>query len=149
MRRVLITVCFACISISALFAARQRQETILGQAVAYSVFPVCTNGNWYWSMVIHVERPKDIRSTFIRVDFSLPCDKSPEWVSAKPSVQKFHLYRQKDCDGVLQQFMNVEPKQSIDTPNWKHPPGTENESLPFGQIVPCYHSIDLPLRPIL
>jgi len=52
-------------------------------------------------MVIRVQRFNDAGSEFIRVDFSLPCDKSPEWVSAKPSIQRFRLFRQKDCDAVL------------------------------------------------
>jgi hypothetical protein len=105
------------------------------------------NGNAYWSMIIRVQRPKDNRSEFIRVDFSLPCDKSPEWASAKPSIEKFRLVRQRDCDAVLKEFMEAEPKGDPAIPIWKHPLGTEHETLPFGQVVPCYRSADLPLRP--
>jgi hypothetical protein len=107
------------------------------------------NGNAYWSMIIRVQRPKDNRSEFIRADFSLPCEKSPEWVSAKPSIQKFRLFRQKDCDAVLGEFMDIEPKHDSAIPIWKHPPGAEHESLPFGQVVPCYRSADQPLVPVV
>ena len=121
----------------------------MGRVVAYSGALACLNGNGHWSMIIRVQQPKDKRSKLIRVDFSLPCDKSPEWVSGKPSIQKFRLFRQKDCDAVLGEFMKTEPKQDAAIPIWKHPPGAERETLPFGQVVPCYRSVDLPLVPVV
>jgi hypothetical protein len=100
-------------------------------------------------MIIRVQRPKNIRSEFIRVDFSLPCSKTPEWKSAKPSIHKFRLFRQKDCDAVLAEFIKFERKRgSFAIPMWARPPGA-HDTLPFGQIVPCYHSVDLPLAPVL
>ena len=101
-------------------------------------------------MIIHVQRPKDIRSEFIRVDFTLPCDKSPEWVSTKPLTQKFRLFRQKDCDAVLAEFIKFYRKRrSGAIPMWARPPGAEHDTLPFGQVVPCYRSVDLPLAPVV
>ena len=149
MRSVLLILCFTCASTTTSSASNPRRETILGRVVAYSSSPACLNGHGYWSMVIRVQQPKDNRSEFIRVDFSLPCDKSPEWVSAKPSIQKFHLFRQKDCDAILEEFMDTEPKQHSAIPIWRHPPGAELDTLPFGQPVPCYRSIDLPLIPVV
>ena len=149
MRSIPLILCFACVSTPFLSAPRPRPETKLGRIVAYSTSPACLNGNGYWSMLIRVQQPKDIRSEFIRVDFSLPCDKSPEWVSAKPSIQKFRLFRQKDRDAELAEFMETVPKQDTAIPIWKHPPGTEHDSLPFGQVVPCYRSADLPLAPVV
>jgi hypothetical protein len=93
-------------------------------------------------MVIRVQRFNDAGSEFIRVDFSLPCDKSPEWVSAKPSIQRFRLFRQKDCDAVLVGSMAGERQHEPALQTWKHPPGTQ-------QVVPCYRSIDLPLVPVV
>src|ERR1700731_1195731 len=144
MRRILLILCLACTSMSALSAPRPKHETISGRVAAYSTTPTCLNGNGYWSMVIRVQRPKEQGSEFIRVDFSLPCDKSPEWVSAKPSTQKFRLFRQKDCDAVLVGSMDGEPTEKLAMPIWKYPPGTEHDALPFGQVVPCYRSVDLP-----
>jgi hypothetical protein len=100
-------------------------------------------------MVIRVQQPKNGHSKFIRVDFSLPCEKSPEWVSTKPTIQKFHLFRQEDCDAVLSGSVDEEPTQNPTMPMWKYTPGTEHEALPFGQVVPCYRSIDLPLVPVV
>ena len=149
MRSIPLILCFVCVSTPCLSAPRPRPETILGWIVAYSTSPACLNGNGYWSMLIRVQQPSKIRSEFIRVDFSLPCEKSPEWVSAKPLMQKFHLFRQKDCDAGLVEFMETVPKQDTAIPIWKHPPGAEHDSLPFGQIVPCYRSADLPLAPVV
>jgi hypothetical protein len=100
-------------------------------------------------MVIHVQKPKDIRTEFIRVDFTLPCGKSPEWMPARPSIQKFRLVRKKDCDAVLERFMKVESNQAAAVPIWKYIPGEEHQALPFGQVAPCYRSIDLPFAPVV
>jgi hypothetical protein len=149
MRSVLLGLCLTCAS-TCWSIPRPSHETILGRVVAYSRPPACLNGNGYWSMIIRVQRSKDIRPEFIRVDFTLPCDKSPEWVSAKSSIQKFRLFRQKDCDAVLAEFMNSERKQdSLAIPIWARPPGAEPDALPFGQGVPCYRSVDLPLAPVV
>jgi hypothetical protein len=149
MRSVLLILCFACVSTPCLSAPRPRPETMLGRVVAYSTSPACLNGNGYWSILIRVQQPKDSRSEFIRVDFSLPCDKSSKWISANSSIQKFHLFRQKDCDAALAEFMDTAPKLSTAIPIWKRPPGAEHDSLPFGQVVPCYRSADLPLAPVV
>jgi len=124
----------------------------MGRVAAYSSFPVCLNGNSSWSMVIRVQHPKDIGSQFIRVDFSLPCGKSPEWASGKPSPQKFRLRRERDCDTVLEKFRDFrdeETKHNEAVPIWKYPADAEHDPLPFGQILPCYRSIDLPLIPVV
>jgi hypothetical protein len=149
MRSVFLSLCIACVSISAASAPLPRHETISGRIAAYSTPLACLNGNGYWSMVIRVQRIKDLPSDFIRVDFSLPCGKSPEWVSAKPSIQRFHLIRHKDCDAVLEGSLDEATKRSPAMPIWKYPPGTEHATLPFGQVLPCYRSVDLPLAPVV
>ena len=100
-------------------------------------------------MVIRVQRTKDVPWEYIRVNFTLPCDKSPEWISSKPLVQKFRLLRQKECDAVLAGSANKEPKESLALPIWKYPPGTEHDALPFGRVFPCYRSEDRPLIPVV
>jgi hypothetical protein len=149
MRSVLLVLCFTFAGIPGLPFPRPRPETITGRVVAYSVPVACLNGNGYWSMVIRPQQPKDTHSEFIRVDFSLPCDKSPEWVSTKPPIQKFHLLRQKDCDEVLAGSVDMEPSKNLALPIWKFPPGIEHEKLPLGQVLPCYRSVDVPLAPVV
>lgn len=149
MRSVLLVLCFACSSVSASPAPRMRQEIISGRVVAYSGALTCLNGNGYWSMVIRVQRPKKSHSEFIRVDFSLPCDKSPEWVVIKPFVRKFHLLRQNDCDAAMAGSMDGESTQNQAMPIWKYPQGAPRDNLPFGQVIPCYHSVDLPFAPVV
>ena len=80
-------------------------------------------------MVILVQSPKDINSKFVRVKFSLPCDKSPESVLAQPPIQKFHLFRQRDCDEVLKGPLDDRPGGNIVVPNWKYLPGNEPSAL--------------------
>jgi len=147
MRSALLILLFTCASTSISSAPNPRHETIVGRVVAYSGSPACLNGNGYWAIVIRAQRPKDIHSEYIRVDFTLPCDKSPEWVSTKPSVQKFRLYRRKDCDAVLEESIDEEHKRDSAVPIWKYTSGADQETLPFGQVVPCYRSVDLPLAP--
>jgi hypothetical protein len=149
MRRVFLILCIACAYISGLPALSQHVETVSGRVVAYSGALTCLNGNGYWSMVIRVQEPKNSHFKFDRVDFSLPCGKSPEWVSTKPSIQKFHLFRQKNCDAILSGSVDKEPTQNPTMPMWKYTTGAEHEPLPFGQIVPCYRSTDLPPAPVV
>jgi hypothetical protein len=100
-------------------------------------------------MIIRVQQPKDSHSEFIRVDFSLPCKESPEWVSTQPSIQKFRLIRQKSCDEILAGSVGDEPTQNSPMPFWRYPPGAEHVTLPFGETMPCYRSVDLPLVPVV
>jgi hypothetical protein len=142
-----LILCIACVSSSP--ALGQHHETVSGRVVAYSGAPTCLNGNNYWSMLIRVEQPKNGHSKLIRVDFSLPCEKSPEWISTNPSIQKFHLFRRKNCDEVLSGSADQEPTLKSTMPMWKYTTGAEHEPLPFGHIVPCYRSLDLPLTPVV
>ena len=133
-------------------------ETVRGKIVAYSNGLVCLNGNSYWSMLIQVqEHPLDAPSQFVEVRFSLPCSKSPEWITRKSSLQKFRLKRDHDADAVLKEFMDCSteaPSSHTSEPcphvaMWKRVPGAELENLPFGQRVPSYRSVDFPLPPVV
>jgi hypothetical protein len=71
--------------------------------------------------------------------------------SSKPSVQDFRLRREQDADSVLREFFDC-GKSSAPCPQWpiwKRVPGAEQETLPFGQVVPNYRSVDLPLAPVV
>ena|SRR6202167_5308928 len=149
MRNFLLILFFTFASTSISSAPNPRHETIVGRVIAYSDSLACLNGNGYWSIVIRAQRPEDIHSEFIRVNFSLPCDKSPEWVSTKPSVQKYRLYRLKDCNAVPAEFMDTEPNQASSIPIWRPLLGTEYDIFPFGHVAPCYRSVDLPLAPVV
>jgi hypothetical protein len=133
-------------------------ETMAGRIVAYSSGLTCLNGNAYWSMLIHIqEQTTEASSRFVEVNFSLPCNKSPEWITRKSSLQKFRLMRDQDADSVLKEFMDCATESpSGHTPEpcphlslWKRVPGAELERLPFGERVPSYRSVDLPLLPVL
>lgn len=156
MARILLLLC--AINASAqvgAFASSRRHETVSGRIVAYSTALACINGNGYWAMIIHVLKPKEPGMEFIRVDFSLPCEESPKWISAKPSVQKFRLIRNKESDGILRKFIGTEDLttgkktgQDLSLPIWRHMPATEKEKLPFGQRLRGYQSVDMPLLPV-
>jgi hypothetical protein len=148
------------VSIAALaFSESQPKiEPIAGRIVAYSNGLVCLNGNGYWSMLIHVqEHTADSTAQFVEVRFSLPCNKSPEWLTRKSSLQKFRLMRTHDADSVLREFIDCSaespsgntPEPCAPLPMWKRIPSAEHEKLPFGQQVPSYRSVDLPLVPVV
>jgi hypothetical protein len=135
-----------------------KVETMAGRIVAYSNRLTCLNGNAYWSMLIHLQdHARDFSSQFVEVGFSLPCDKSPEWLTHKPSLKKFRLRRDQDADSVLKQFVDCATaspdghtaESCPHMPRWKSVPGAEHEKLPFGQRVPSYRSVDLPLAPVV
>jgi len=132
-------------------------ETLAGRIVAYSDGLMCLNGNAYWSMLVHVQNAPQIPSQFVEVRFSLPCDKQPEWLNRQSSLQKFRLKRDQEADSVLKEFMDCgpesptggAPRSCLQVPMWKRVPGAEPAKLPFGQRVPSYLSVDLPLAPAL
>ena len=148
--RMGLVFCFITSSMVASAAPHLRAETISGQVVAYSSFPSCVNGNTYWSMVIRRQHRKDIRFNFIRVEFSVSCGDSPDWLLAKQMVQKFRLSRLKGGDTLLKGTLyGNRPRQNPELPIWRYPPGAEHLPLPFGQVLPCYRSVELPLAPVL
>lgn len=128
-----------------------KVETITGRIVAYSGALACLNGNGYWSMLIRIQdQPTSPSPKFLQVEFSLPCAEHPEWLDRKPSVQKFRLKRQQDADSILKEFYDCSPANKCpELRIWKSVPGAEDEKLPFGQRVPSYRSIDLPLAPVV
>ena len=135
-----------------------KVETMAGRIVAYSNGLVCLNGNAYWSMLIHVQgHATDSPSQFVEVRFSLPCNKSPEWLTRKSSLQKFRLMRTQDADSVLREFIDCDaespsgqtPEPCSPMPMWKRVRAAEREKLPFGQRVPSYRSVDLSLVPVV
>jgi hypothetical protein len=149
------------ILVSASFAfadPSSKVETMAGRIVAYSDGLTCLNGNAYWSMLIHVQdHATDIPSKFVEVRFSLPCNKSPEWPTRKSSLQKFRLTRDRDSDSALKEFVDCAiespsghtPEPCPHVPMWRRAPSAEHEKLPFGQRVPSYRSVDLPLVPVV
>ena len=157
MRWFMLALGFIAVSISALSAPHQHVEAISAQIVAYSGGLSCLNGNGYWSMILRVQPRKDNPATFIRVEFSLPCGKSPEWATTELPIHKFHLIRHRESDTELTGTIAVEdslenmPKQGFEVamPIWSFIPGTKPFSLPFGQVLPSYYSVEHPLLPVI
>jgi len=154
MRSILLVLCFTCTGISVHSARAPHPLTITGRVFAYSGALTCLNGNGYWSVLIRVEQPKNLNSQLVRVDFSLPCDKSPEWVSTKPVVKSFRLVRDKNADAallgcLLEKCDKNQQLQNQLLPIWRRPVGGNDKTLPFGEILPTYRSVDLPLAPVV
>jgi len=104
-------------------------------------------------MIIHAEAPRNNQPEFLRVEFSLPCGKLPSGLKTTPSIQKFRLFRRPEFDAVLTEFLKViseDPSgDDLHIQAWQYPPGIDHIALPFGQVVPAYGSISLPLLPVL
>jgi hypothetical protein len=130
-----------------------KVEKIRGRIVAYSSDPACLNGNGYWSMLIRVQdRKTGTLPRFVQVQFSPPCSKHLEWLGHRPFVQKFRLRRRQDADSVLKEFYDCAPESAEKCRQlrmWRPLPGMEDEKLPFGQQVPGYRAMDLPLAPVV
>jgi hypothetical protein len=128
-------------------------ETIVGRIVAYSNGLMCLNGNAEWTVLIRIQDDTlTVPSQFVEVRFSFPCDKLPEWVTHKSSLQSFRLRRDQSADSVLKEFIDCSIESRSSCPRlsvWKPVPTAESEKLPFGQRVPSYRSVDLPLIPVL
>jgi len=157
MRKTLLFLCITFMCVSAMFASRQKAEVVSGRIIAYSSGMGCLNGNGYYSIVIRIETRQNTPSKFVKVEFSLPCNKSAESVLTNSSIQKFHLFRQRNCDDVLKERMDIKMEEKNDDkstkntaiPIWTYLSGNEQFTLPFGQDLPCYYSAELPLIPVL
>jgi len=164
MRNIFLYLCIAFVGVHATAAPRQTTEVVSGRIIAYSLTLACLNGNSYWSMVIRVEPYKKLPARFVRVNFSLPCDKTAESVLINPSTQKFHLIRQNSLDSVLEEFIvlkieiiddlqkineGIESNEISKIPVWHYLPGNERFSLPFREVLPCYYSVEYPSLPLL
>jgi hypothetical protein len=153
MARIALFIVFVCVLFdSPAHAGPEQRGTVTGKIVAYSGALSCVNGNSYWSMMIREWNGKRASAQFIEVRFSVPCYRSPEWLFGKQAMQTFHLIRDRLSDGVLAGSLNESTGQGIEhdpkSPIWTLVPGAEEEKLPFGQIVRCYLSADLPPAPI-
>ena len=69
---------------------------------------------------------KNLSSQLIPVDFSLPCDKSPEWISAHPLVR---LVRDTNAYAVLSGCLQEECQQNQSLPVWKRPTAENHDDL--------------------
>ena len=134
-------------------------ETIKVSAlvVAYGTLPSCINGNAYWSLILQVEAPNQLRGKFVQVNFSQPCGISPKVLNANSRILPYRLIRDKTRDAVLEEFINCEDTTAKDgspepcprIPAWRRPSEADNKGLPFGTKIPAYRDTDLPLVPPL
>ena len=137
------------VSVDATNPSTVRRETISGVAVAYTNGR-CSNSYAPWALVVHTPNRNDDRVEYIQVNFSYPCGRAPNWVSRGPGEQKFRVTRNKRCDRVLEQYFEAESSGTKkQVPIWHAVRGEEKETLPFGQVLPCYDSLDYPVKPVI
>ena len=151
MRTIFLFLFFVSATAALSSQALPKTQTMSGRVIAYSGIGGCLNGNGYWSMIIRVRKSYGPHDGFVRVEFSLPCDKTPEWKTLGTEDTKFRLRRERGCDAVLEEFTeltDVATSEHRPVPIWKYPAGSERNVLPFGEVLLCYHSIDLPLVPV-
>jgi hypothetical protein len=66
----------------------------------------------------------------------------------------FRLVRDKNADAALSGCLQEKSDknqglQNQSLPIWKRPVRGDDETLPFGRILPSYRSADLPLAPVV
>lgn len=49
---------------------------------------------------------------------------------------------------MLKESREIEQKREIVLPMWQYPEGATHERLPFGEVLPCYYSVDVPLASV-
>lgn len=150
--RALSVILFCALSVASSVAERAgKKVNIEGYVVAFSSLPVCLNGNAYWSAMVRVAQPETTAAQFLLIEFSLPCDMTPKWLKAE-GVQRFRLTRSKEDDSVLKEYLgcvNVDDRreQPACIPMWTYVSEGAKSQLPFGQVVPAFHSADFPPKP--
>lgn len=153
MRTLFLAICLTLPARMAAGAPAPTYRLITGRVIGYTASLACLNGNADWSVLIRVKARKRDGSELIRLDFTLPCGESPDWARSGRTLRTFRLTRQKSCDQVLSGSVEggkpPGTMKDIPLPIWSYASSTTEEALPFGKILPCYRSKDLPLLPVL
>ena len=121
--------------------------------VAYRGLPACINGNADWSLILQLERPRQLRGEFVLTNFSQPCGQTPKMLEASTGLQRYRLFRDEGRDETLEELINCNDKATEDGPTkpchpipvWKRLPGTKDATLPFGTRLRAYRDAKLPL----
>ena len=126
----------------------ERRETLTGRLVAFTNVAPCNTGYVSWVGIVYMPGHKDQRVAYAALQFSYPCERVPDWLTGPVTERRFRVTREKACDHVLEKDVPVESKSGEVrlVPIWRMVAGAENEELPYGQFVPCYWSLDYPVR---
>ena len=141
----LLAVLLFCVSIQGV-TQTQRREKIIGTIVAYQgelVAHGCFDSICGASVIVRLDRPKQSRAKYVRVDFAYADNTSPYEALNANKRWRLTVIRSQDHDVPLKRFFELEvegTKQKSETaiPMWILVLGAENEGLPYGEVLPSY-----------
>jgi hypothetical protein len=126
------------------------KEKIVGNVIAYDYLNNLAYLTTFMRVVliVRLEPTRNGRSRFIQVAYSYyPPNKESDGGFPRRLIDRswkweFRLTRDRTCDSIVEKFA---PWRDIDKadnrraiPIWRPIPGAENETIPFGQTLPCY-----------
>lgn len=167
--RRIVVVLFLCAALMQASAARERARNFKGTVIAFrNDWMGCLNGHEYWSMLIKLQPRHANQPEWVIVPFSHPCSSNIDPFNVYSQMRRFRLVRSPDCDEKpLRYSPSIKsneigakwasptwvspasdgPQEIPIVANWILPAGGAPQELPYGQSVPCYRSLDLPLVP--
>jgi hypothetical protein len=134
-----------------------RVITTKGTILAYGSGLACLNGYGHWYAIILFDHVKKSADQYGRVNFSLPCDKHPDWMSTPARLQTLKLIRTRDDDGELPKLLLKMDDPGTGEPvpeeargiGWNCRDGADCSHIPYGTVVRSYTFADTPERPLL
>lgn len=127
-------------------------EQITGLVLAYDDLKpslTCVE-NCETSLIVRLDPPSDKASSYIRVDLKFGDRRNfPRELINGTRRWQFKVVRTTDRDEKLQEFILGEDVygKEFKSPIWKRVPGTEGETLPFGEVLPSYSLVKRGFNP--
>jgi hypothetical protein len=141
-RRIAV-VLFLCAAWMQTAVARERAHTFHGTVIAFQRAYLCVNGNGNWALLIKLDPRHSDEPEWAIVPFTHPCNSNIDPIPVYSKMQRFRLVRSPFCDETI---LRDSPANELRLP-WTLLASGPAQELPYGQTVPCYHSLDLPLVP--
>jgi hypothetical protein len=162
-RAVSVALIVALASSAYVGAGGQKHITINGSIVAYANSISCMNGGLIWTSIVRVEDPKPGDSAYVVLYFGTECLSDPKWLEGKSKVREFKVVESDSCEAIPRGTDADAPDEKASTkkdggatdveqipgPFWNYVKGADRKAVPFGKKVPCYESVQYPVRPVL
>ena len=144
-RRSIVVALFLCLVLMQASAAHERARTFKGTVIAFQRAYVCLNGNGNWSLLVKLQPRHPDEPDWAIVPFTHPCNSNTDPVRVYSQMHRFRSERSPFCDETI---LRDSPADGLRI-NWMLLASDAPQELPYGQSIPCYDRLDLPLEPVV
>jgi hypothetical protein len=144
-------------------AGGRKHITISGSIVAYANSISCMNGGLIWTSIIKLEDPAAGSGGYALMAFGTDCLSEPKWLQGKSKARQFEVVESDSCKPIprgtdadgpderasTKRGSDTTGLEQIPGPYWNYLKDADRNAVPFGKKVPCYESVQYPVRPVM